>query len=139
LRLRWPFIERTLRSAAARAGTTLPDGYLAAAAAEFRAAFPAPGDETLAGALANTIAGRICNYYDFHGTGYTVDGACSSSLLAVMAARSALLGGELDLAIAGGVDMSLDPFELVGFSRLNALSHGEMRVYSLVRAAGWWR
>ncbi|MEV0727375.1 SDR family NAD(P)-dependent oxidoreductase [Polymorphospora sp. NPDC050346] len=92
-------------------------------------AFAAPNDETLAGALSNTIAGRICNHFDFHGTGYTVDGACSSSLLAVMTACRALRDQELDLAIAGGVDLSLDPLELVGFARVGALAVDEMRVY----------
>ncbi|HEY0603723.1 MAG TPA: beta-ketoacyl synthase N-terminal-like domain-containing protein [Herpetosiphonaceae bacterium] len=33
--------------------------------------------------MANTIAGHICNYFDLHGGGYTVDGACSSSLVIV--------------------------------------------------------
>ncbi|WP_189057543.1 type I polyketide synthase, partial [Longimycelium tulufanense] len=66
---------------------------------------------------------------DFHGTGYTVDGACASSLLAVMTAARALCTGELDVALAGGVDLSLDPLELVGFARLGALAGTEMRVY----------
>ncbi|MEV0610875.1 SDR family NAD(P)-dependent oxidoreductase [Polymorphospora rubra] len=92
-------------------------------------AFAAPNDETLAGSLSNTIAGRICNHFDFHGTGYTVDGACSSSLLAVMTACRALRDGELDLAVAGGVDLSLDPLELVGFARVGALAVDEMRIY----------
>lgn len=129
LRLRWPMIARTLRQAAAQSGCDLPEEMLATAEDLFRGAFPPPGDEMLAGSLANTIAGRICNFYDFHGTGYTVDGACSSSLLAIIHARTALLAGELDLAIAGGVDISIDPFELVGFSRLDALGTDEMRVY----------
>nr|WP_275402504.1 type I polyketide synthase [Streptomyces sp. SID13031] len=129
LRLRWPFIERTMRSSAQALGRPVDEELLAATAAQFRSYFPAPGDESLAGAMANTIAGRICNHFDLHGTGYTVDAACSSSLLAVMNARDALLRGDLDLAISGGVDMSIDPFELVGFARLGALSRGEMRVY----------
>ncbi|WP_189062184.1 type I polyketide synthase, partial [Longimycelium tulufanense] len=66
---------------------------------------------------------------DFHGTGYTVDGACASSLLAVITAAQALCTGELDIALAGGVDLSLDPLELVGFARLGALASTEMRVY----------
>ena len=35
------------------------------------------------GSSANTIAGRIANHFDLRGGGYTVDGACVSSLLAV--------------------------------------------------------
>ena len=129
LRLRWPFVERSLRLAADALDRPVDEEFLAATAARFRSSFPAPGDESLAGAMSNTIAGRVCNHFDLHGTGYTVDAACSSSLLAVMNARDALLRGDLDLAISGGVDMSIDPFELVGFARLGALSRGEMRVY----------
>ena len=59
------------------------------------------GEETLAGGLSNTIAGRICNHFDFKGGGYTVDGACASSLLAVAHACSALAAGDLDLCAGG--------------------------------------
>src|SRR5207245_2787446 len=96
---------------------------------EYKAPFPLVGEESLGGALSNTIAGRICNHFHFGGGGYTVDGACSSSLLGVAKACSALEAGELDAAVAGGVDLSLDPFELVGFAKAGALAHGEMRVY----------
>ncbi|MGC5010776.1 SDR family NAD(P)-dependent oxidoreductase [Streptosporangium sp. DT93] len=131
LRLRWPFLRRA--AAAALAGSGLEGDAVAGVLGRLedlvKEPFPEPGDETLAGALSNTIAGRICNHFDFHGTGYTVDGACSSSLLAVMTACRALADGDLSLALAGGVDLSLDPFELVGFARVGALARGEMRVY----------
>ena len=91
--------------------------------------FPEPNDETLAGALSNTIAGRICNHFDFGGGGYTVDGACASSLLAITTGCRLLVTGEADVVLAGGVDLSLDPFELVGFARLGALASNDMRVY----------
>ncbi|NUT48791.1 MAG: beta-ketoacyl synthase, partial [Saccharothrix sp.] len=85
LRLRWPFVRGA--AAGALAGAGVPD-HQAEHALDLlrdlvRGPFPEPGDETLAGALSNTIAGRVCNHFDLHGTGYTVDGACSSSLLAV--------------------------------------------------------
>ncbi|GAA3006840.1 SDR family NAD(P)-dependent oxidoreductase [Streptosporangium longisporum] len=131
LRLRWPFLRRA--AVAALAGSGLEGDAVAGVLGRLedlvKEPFPEPGDETLAGALSNTIAGRICNHFDFHGTGYTVDGACSSSLLAVMTACRALADGDLSLALAGGVDLSLDPFELVGFARVGALARGEMRVY----------
>ena len=49
--------------------------------------------------LSNTIAGRICNYFNLKGGGYTVDGACASSLLAVTTACSALQSGDVDVAV----------------------------------------
>ncbi len=57
-------------------------------------------------------------------------------LLAVANACSALLARDLDVVLAGGVDLSLYPFELVGFSKAGALAEGEMRVYD-ARSAGF--
>jgi enediyne polyketide synthase len=131
LRLRWPYVRRVVE---ARMGAESWDKsrrseFLDHLEEEYKAPFPEVGEESLAGALSNTIAGRICNYFHFGGGGYTVDGACSSSLLAVAKACSALEAGELDAALAGGVDLSLDPFELVGFAKAGALAHGEMLIY----------
>jgi enediyne polyketide synthase len=130
LRLRWPFVRRTLLAAAASCGLSAAAEELASAMEElYKGAFPAITEDTLAGSLSNTIAGRICNWFDLHGGGYTVDGACASSLLAVCTAADSLVRGDLDLALAGGVDVSLDPFELVGFAKIGALSPDVMRVY----------
>ncbi|HET8798668.1 MAG TPA: polyketide synthase, partial [Thermoanaerobaculia bacterium] len=123
LRLRWPYVRR----AAIAAGI---DGeMLEKLEREFNAPFAPIGEDSLAGGLSNTIAGRICNYFGFNGGGYTVDGACSSSLLSIIHACNALLSGDLDVALAGGVDLSLDPFELVGFAKCTALAKERMWVY----------
>ncbi|GAA5179029.1 type I polyketide synthase [Rugosimonospora acidiphila] len=131
LRTRWPYVRRAVADALTEAGTPVAerDRVVGLVERRFKEPFPVPSDETLAGALANTIAGRVCNHFDFHGTGYTVDGACASSLLAVAAAATAVAEGQLDVALAGGVDLSLDPFELVGFARLGALARDEMRIF----------
>jgi enediyne polyketide synthase len=131
LRLRWPYVRRVADAALEEAGWGAAERarLLRAMEGAYKAPFPEPGGETLAGGLSNTIAGRICNHFDLHGGGYTVDGACASSLLAVASACSALAAGDLDVALAGGVDLSLDPFELVGFARAGALAAGEMRVF----------
>ncbi len=139
MRLRWPYVERVLSDTL---GDLLPDAsarasWLAELESRYKAPFEAFGDESLAGGLANTIAGRICNFFDLKGGGFTVDGACSSSLLAVANACAALAARDLDVAITGGVDLSLDPFELVGFARAGALARDEMRVYDR-RAQGFW-
>jgi enediyne polyketide synthase len=128
LRLRWPYVARIVAPVLAAGGGEAA-ALLDALERSFKAALPAPNEDTLAGGLSNTIAGRICNAFDLGGGGYTVDGACSSSLLAVAQACSALVAGDLDVAIAGGVDVSLDPFELVGFARLGALARHAMRIY----------
>jgi enediyne polyketide synthase len=128
LRLRWPFLAEAAKTALSGTGVPVEE-VLRRWESLVKSPFPVPGEESLTGALANTIAGRICNHFDFHGTGYTVDGACASSAVAVLTACRSLAAGELDFALAGGVDMSLDPLELVGFARLGALARGEMRVY----------
>lgn len=139
MRLRWPYVRRVLDATLAEENLS-PErrrDFLARLEARYKAPFPVVGDETLAGGLSNTIAGRICNHYDLHGGGYTVDGACASSLLAIANACSALAAGDLDVALAGGVDLSLDPFEIIGFAKVGALAPSQMRVYDL-RSQGFW-
>jgi len=131
MRLRWPYVRRTFAAALADEGWASEDArrLLARVEPRFKAPFAPIDDDALAGSLSNTIAGRICNTFDLRGGGYTVDGACAGSLLAVTTACAALAAGEVDAALAGGVDLSLDPFELVGFARLGALAPDAMRVY----------
>ncbi|KUO16451.1 hypothetical protein AQJ91_35680 [Streptomyces dysideae] len=131
LRLRYPYVRRVL------AGLLDERGMDRHAAAEllaeletrFKAPFPTPDEDTLAGGLANTIAGRVSNHFDFHGGGFTVDGACASSLLAVADGCRMLATGEADATLVGGVDLSIDPFELIGFARTGALAKDDMLVY----------
>ncbi|WP_169944073.1 type I polyketide synthase [Microbispora sp. H11081] len=139
LRLRWPYVRRTVAA-------TLKDqgwddermaAFLADLEATYKSPFPEVDEDTLAGGLSNTIAGRICNHFDLNGGGYTVDGACSSSLLSVTTACKALLDGDLDVAVAGGVDLSIDPFEIIGFAKTGALAKGEMRLYDK-HSNGFW-
>jgi enediyne polyketide synthase len=139
LRLRWPYVRRVVEAALAKEGWS-PEtrgGFLERLESEYKSPFPPVGEESLAGGLSNTIAGRICNQFDLKGGGYTVDGACASSLLAVANACAGLATGDLDVALAGGVDLSLDPFELVGFAKTGAFAAEEMRVFDQ-RSAGFW-
>ncbi|MFC8849248.1 MULTISPECIES: SDR family NAD(P)-dependent oxidoreductase [unclassified Micromonospora] len=139
MRLRWPYVSRTV-SAALKAqdwDDQQMQSFLQDLEDAYKAPFPEIDEDTLAGALSNTIAGRICNHFDFKGGGYTVDGACSSSLLSVATACKALVDGEADVAVAGGVDLSIDPFEIIGFAKTGALATGEMRVYDR-GSNGFW-
>ncbi|HEY6805290.1 MAG TPA: type I polyketide synthase [Pyrinomonadaceae bacterium] len=139
MRLRWPYVRRVVRKVLEE--DACPEErqreLLAQMETLYKKPFPPVGAETLAGGLSNTIAGRICNHFDLKGGGYTVDGACASSLLAVINACSSLAMGDLEVAVAGGVDLSTDPFELVGFAKTGALAVDAMRVYD-ARAAGFW-
>ncbi len=139
MRLRWPYVRRVVRKVL-EDDACPPERQrelLAQMEALYKNPFPPVGAEMLAGGLSNTIAGRVCNHFDLKGGGYTVDGACASSLLAVINACSSLAIGDLEVAIAGGVDLSTDPFELVGFAKTGALATDAMRVYD-ARAAGFW-
>jgi len=131
MRLRWPFVRRALHAAAREQGLedSLLDRLTRILKERYTSVFPPVDEDTLAGGLSNTIAGRICNHLDLMGGGFTIDGACSSSLLAAAHAASRLADGDLDLAIVGGVDISLDPFELIGFAKTGALTDDDMTVY----------
>ncbi|MGP3632792.1 type I polyketide synthase [Streptomyces sp. 24-1644] len=139
MRLRWPYVRRVLADALKgqdwdddRIGT-----FLQGVEGAYKKPFPAVDEDTLAGGLSNTIAGRICNHFDLNGGGYTVDGACSSSLLSITTAATSLQGGDLDVAVAGGVDLSIDPFEIIGFAKTGALARKEMRLYDR-GSNGFW-
>ncbi|GAA2939117.1 type I polyketide synthase [Streptomyces enissocaesilis] len=54
-------------------------------------------------------ANRISYHLDLKGPSLAVDTACSSSLVAVHLASNALLSGECDTVIAGGVNVALTP------------------------------
>ena len=96
---------------------------------------PDINEDSLPGGMSNIIAGRIANFFDFRGGAYTVDGACSSSLLSVINACFAIESGDLDFAVCGGVDISLDPFEYVGFSKVGAFAKENILPYD-IRADG---
>lgn len=131
MRLRWPFVRRALHAAARAQGMEASqlDRLTRILKERYTSVFPPVDEDTLAGGLSNTIAGRICNHLDLMGGGFTIDGACSSSLLAAAHAAARLADGDLDLAIVGGVDISLDPFELIGFAKTGALTDDDMMVY----------
>ncbi|WYZ36280.1 hypothetical protein EsH8_XII_000030 [Colletotrichum jinshuiense] len=53
--------------------------------------------------------GRINYFFKFSGPSFNMDTACSSGLAAVNAACSALWAGEVDTALAGGLNVITDP------------------------------
>ena len=131
LRLRWPYVRRVLADALASGDIPRDRAarVLRHAAARYLAPFPGISDHSLAGSMPASIAARICSHFGFRGGSHAVDGSSASSLLAVAAACAALATGDLDVALAGGVDLSLDPFELVGLAKTGVLASGDMRVY----------
>ncbi len=74
------------------------------------------------GTALSIVANRISNRFDLSGPSLGVDTACSSALVAVDAAGAKLLAGDCDVALAGGVNVLLDPRMFVTFSRAHMLS-----------------
>jgi enediyne polyketide synthase len=66
LRLRWPYVRRAVAAGAARAGldASATAALLADTEDAYKAGLPVPNEDTLAGALSNVIAGRICYVLD---------------------------------------------------------------------------
>ncbi|MEI7715567.1 MAG: type I polyketide synthase, partial [Mycobacterium sp.] len=62
-----------------------------------------------AGTSPGLASGRVAYALGLHGPASTVDTACSSGLMAVHQACGSLYSGESDLALAGGVVVTLDP------------------------------
>ena len=79
-------------------------------------------EDSMPGELANVIAGRVANVFDLHGTNFTVDAACATSLAAVDQAINGLRMGNFDMALVGGVDQMMAPASYIKFCKIGALS-----------------
>jgi 8-amino-7-oxononanoate synthase len=77
---------------------------------------------SIAGTLLNMSAANVAEYWDLGGPAFTVDAACASSLVAIYDAVLYLRAGKCDSAIAGGAYLNLTPENLIGFSRVGAIS-----------------
>lgn len=77
---------------------------------------------TIVGIGQNFIASYASHFFNFKGPSYTVDSACSSSLLSIHLACQSIRTGESEMAIAGGVDLILDERPYMVFSASKALS-----------------
>ena len=67
-------------------------------------------------------AGRLAYYLGLQGPVLAVATACSSSLVSLHLAAQALNAGECELALAGGVNVILDPVTGIMLSKLRALA-----------------
>lgn len=89
-----------------------------------RAADPAASADghSFFGSFDFMVANRLSHFFGLRGASSSVDAACASSLLAVHNAVQSLLGGESDFALAGGVNLELDPWRLICFSKARLVS-----------------
>jgi len=70
----------------------------------------------------NAAAGRLSYLLGLQGPSVAVDAACASSLVAVHLACQSLRAGDCRLALAGGVNLILEPDAHVAMSRAHALA-----------------
>lgn len=77
------------------------------------------------------LANRISYLLDIHGPSEPVDTACSSSLVAIHRGVEGIRNGEMDMAIAGGVNVMLRPTLHISFSKSGMLAEdGRCKTFS---------
>ncbi|SFR08023.1 MULTISPECIES: SDR family NAD(P)-dependent oxidoreductase [unclassified Paenibacillus] len=70
----------------------------------------------------NSISNRVSYHLDFQGPSMSLDTACSSSLTAIHLALESLYSGTSECAIAGGVNLIVDPIHYIKLSAMTMLS-----------------
>lgn len=80
------------------------------------------GNTMALGSSHASIANRVSYFYDLQGPSLALDTMCSSSLTAIHLACESLLRGESEMAIAGGVNLSLHINKYLLLSQNNFLS-----------------
>ena len=123
-RISFPEIARELERAPSFA--ELPEEVRARVRDEFSTQigglYPRITEDTMPGELANIIAGRIANLFDFHGPNYVVDAACASAMAAIHAAIEGLEEEDYDAVLTGGIDANMSAATYTKFCKIGALS-----------------
>lgn len=77
------------------------------------------------------LANRLSYYFDWHGPSMAIDSLCSSSLVAVYQACQTLWSDTSDLAVAGGVNIILNPSTNIFYSKAGLLAKdGRCKTFS---------
>jgi NAD(P)-dependent dehydrogenase (short-subunit alcohol dehydrogenase family)/3-oxoacyl-(acyl-carrier-protein) synthase len=72
--------------------------------AEVRGMIPASNEDAFPGQMPNIISARVANYFDLNGPNMTMDSGFASALSSITSASRYLRTGELDFALAGGIN-----------------------------------
>ncbi|SAL32890.1 polyketide synthase [Caballeronia udeis] len=80
------------------------------------------GDAGVPSSSFASIANRVSYFFDFHGPSLALDTMCSSSLTAIHLACEDIRKGTVDVAVAGGVNVSIHPSKYVSLSQGNFVS-----------------
>ncbi len=98
-------------------------------AAQVDRTLPRVTEDTMPGELANCMAGRVANLFNFHGPNFVTDAACASAMAAISAAIAGLLDRDFDLVVTGGIDRNMGAATYVKFCKIGALSATGTRPY----------
>ncbi len=132
LRLNFPEYAREL--AGSESFAALPDAMRRDITSELHRRveklIPDVTEDTMPGELANCIAGRIANIYNFHGPNFVTDAACASAMAAFSAAIEGLIENDFDVAVTGGIDRNMGAQTFVKFCKVGALSATGTRPYA---------
>jgi acyl transferase domain-containing protein len=91
---------------------------------------PEVTEDTMPGELANCIAGRVANIFNFRGPNYVCDAACASAMAAISSAIEGLIDQHYDSVITGGIDRNMGAPSFVKFCKIGALSATGTRPYA---------
>ena len=97
---------------------------------------PKIDEDTMAGELANVVAGRVANLLDLQGPNYSTDAACATTFAALMDACHLLHSRQVDVMLAGASDRTMDPATYAKFSAIGALSPSHSTPFDM-RADGF--
>ncbi len=132
LRAHFPEYARELEESATFAA--LPDAVRREITREWHTRLgkrlPPITEDSMPGELANCLAGRIANVFNFHGPSFTCDAACASAMAATTAAVEGLIENDCDVAITGGIDRNMGASTFVKFCKIGALSATGSRPYA---------
>ncbi len=87
-------------------------------------------EDSMPGELANCIAGRVANLFNFHGPNFVTDAACASAMAAISSAVEGLVQNDFDVAVTGGIDHNMGATSFVKFCKIGALSATGTRPYA---------
>ena len=132
LRVNFPEYAREL--AGSESFAALPESVRSNITREFHdrigKRLPPVTEDSMPGELANCIAGRIANVFNFHGPNYVCDAACASAMAAISSAIEGLVQGHYDAVVTGGIDRNMGAQTFVKFCKIGALSATGTRPYA---------
>jgi natural product biosynthesis luciferase-like monooxygenase protein len=88
-------------------------------------------DYSATGLVSSLGPNRLSYLLNLHGPSEPIETACSSSLIAIHRARKAMLSGECDMALVGGINIMVTPWAHICFSKAGMLcADGRSKAFS---------